>query len=121
MSELRDILRTLEEDYSNIDAVNKALADYAERTGTKPLTLVPHQNEITEEEAAAQHPDLEDMTKVNGVALLHMGIGKPDKITIKDGKSLNGGVGDTQAYVIMGKVWYHFTQDYITGVYKVEE
>lgn len=119
MNTIRDIMRELNEDFSNVDEINAKLEEYAKQTGTLPLKLVPGKNKITDEDKANQHPDLKDMTKVNGPALLNTGIGKPDKITIKDGKSLNGGVGDTKAFVIMGDVVYNFTQDYIVSVYSV--
>jgi len=120
MTNVRDILRELNDDYSNLDEVNAKLKAYAEETGTPLIQLDPTKNKITDEDKANQHADLKDMTKVNGPALLDMGIGKPDKITIKDGKSLNGGVGDTKAFVIMGNVVYNFTQDYIVSVYSVD-
>lgn len=72
------------------------------------IRLDPKKNDITPEEYAAGD-------EKNGWALLDIGIGKPDKVQIIDGK-LKYGVGNMQAYVEFKGEKYTVAKDGVTLV-----
>ena len=82
---------TAEERKAALDKANEALKS----TG---IYLDPEKNVIKPGEAAVV---CEDVSKINGFAMLDTGTGTMDKVEIKNGKLVYS-VGDTVAFVVIG-------------------
>ena len=82
---------TAEERKAALDKANEGLKGSG-------IYLDPEKNVIKPEEVAVV---CEDVSKINGFALLDTGTGTRDKIEIKNGK-LAYSIGDTFAFVVIG-------------------
>ena len=100
MININEVIETYKKEcFEATPAERKAALDKANEAlkGTG-IQLDPEKNVIKPEEAAVV---CEDVSKINGFALLDTGTGTMDKVEIKNGKLVYS-VGDMVAFVIIG-------------------
>lgn len=103
MTNIYEIIKKFEDSKATLEETNEALKG----TGVQ---VDPAKNDIKEGEGAVV---CEDMSKINGYAMLDSGIGNLDKVLIKDGK-LTTSVGEMYVLVLIGKTMFHVAEDGVT-------
>ena len=83
---------------ASVEDAKKALDKANEALKSTGIQLDPEKNVIKPEEAAVV---CEDVSEINGFALLDTGTGTMDKVEIKNGKLVHS-IGDMVAFVIIG-------------------
>ena len=100
MVNINEVIEAYKKEIENASAedAKAALAKANEALKGTGIQLHPEKNVIKPEEAAVV---CEDVSKINGFAMLDTGTGSLDKVEIKNGK-LTCSVGDMFAFVIIG-------------------
>ena len=75
------------------------------------IRLNPERNTITEDEYAETSLGLFPPTTVNGYGLMETGTGSLDKVEIRAGRLVNGGIGDMPGAVFVDGVRFEISDD----------
>ena len=104
MSNITEIIEAYKKEIENASAEDAKAALVKANKALKGtgIQLDPEKNVIKPEEAAVV---CEDVSKMNGFALLDTGTGTMDKVEIKKGKLVHS-IGDMVAFVIIGDVLF---------------
>ena len=104
MVNINEVIETYKKEIENASAeeAKAALTKANKALKGTGIQLDPEKNVIKPEEAAVV---CEDVSKINGFALLDTGTGTMDKVEIKNGKLVYS-VGDIVAFVVIGNALF---------------